>query len=101
MYVCACVIIYGLCFHLDYQNKKCAQCERACADRIIYLLCTCGYCVCMCVHVHSGQRASCPLLPSGRMCNGDKLFLLASTSFTADVFQVCVFVCVLVYVQGH
>lgn len=44
-----------------------------------------------CAHVYLYSIcASCPVLPSGRMCNGDKLLLLASSGFSADLFQVCV-----------
>lgn len=59
-------------------------------------VCVCTVCVCVNVHLYS-ICASCPVLPSGRMCNGDKLLLLASSGFTADLFQVCVHVCVHVW----
>ena len=58
------------------------------------------WCACVCprILVHYTACASCPVLPSGRMCSGDKLLLLASSGLTADLFQVCVRLCVCVCV---
>lgn len=67
------------------------KCEDACTARIkcVFMSIHVLY-VYMCVSVYCTVCASCPVLPSGTTCNGDKLLLLASRGFTADLFQVCV-----------
>lgn len=67
------------------------MCEYACTARMSVDSClSMSVCMHVCQCVLYSICASCPALPSGRMCNGDKLLLLASRGFTADVFQVCV-----------
>lgn len=91
-----CVCVCGFCLNLHKVDTSVSMHTQrgwmcVCIQTHVYL-CRCVYCTYVCQRVLYSTCASCPVLPSGRMCNGDKLLLLASRGFTADLLQVCAYV---------